>query len=210
MAAESGARMTLWALLSASALLVPGAARAVPSFAEQTGQPCAACHVGAYGPQLTRFGRAFKLNAYTASDGKSHGLPLAATVQGSFTRTNSAQPAPPAPHFAANNNIAIDQTSFYYAGRIAPGAGGFIQLTYDGIDRQLHIDNTDIRYARDGSLFDQDLVYGFTYFLLQLSRQSAVWRNSRQHRWAASPSASMTMPLWACPTSTKRRRNSVA
>ena len=27
-------------------------ARALPSFAAQTGQPCTACHVGAFGPQL--------------------------------------------------------------------------------------------------------------------------------------------------------------
>ena len=40
-------------------------AQAVPSYAEQTGQPCQACHVGGFGPQLTPFGREFKLGGYT-------------------------------------------------------------------------------------------------------------------------------------------------
>ena len=142
--------------------LKPTGAQAVPSFAQQTGQPCAACHVGAFGPQLTRFGRDFKLNGYVAGDGKNHGLPLAVTTQLSFTHTNNDQPGPAAPHYAANNNFTIDQASLYYAGRIAPGFGGFIQVTYDGVARQLHIDNADVRYAHDTDLFDEDIVYGFT------------------------------------------------
>jgi hypothetical protein len=83
-------------------LLRPDSAHAVPSFAEQTGQPCAACHVGAFGPQLKQYGRDFKLNGYVATDGKDHGLPLAVSTQLSFTYTNNAQPGPAAPHFADN------------------------------------------------------------------------------------------------------------
>jgi hypothetical protein len=44
-------------------------AKALPSFARQTGQRCAACHVGGNWPQLTPWGRFFKLAGYTA--GKS-------------------------------------------------------------------------------------------------------------------------------------------
>jgi hypothetical protein len=40
-------------------------ANALPSFASQTGQPCTACHIGGYGPQLTPLGRAFKIGGYT-------------------------------------------------------------------------------------------------------------------------------------------------
>src|SRR5882762_3891761 len=72
-------------ILAALALLVASLAtepaRAVPSFAIQTGQPCAACHIGAFGPQLTPYGRDFKLHGYVASDGKDHGLPLAWATQ---------------------------------------------------------------------------------------------------------------------------------
>src|SRR6266702_3930555 len=57
-----------------------GPALAVPSFAIQTGQPCAACHIGAFGPQLTPYGRAFKIGGYTQGGGKGPGanIPLAA------------------------------------------------------------------------------------------------------------------------------------
>jgi hypothetical protein len=135
-------------------------AGAVPSFAQQTGQPCAACHVGAFGPQLKQYGRDFKLNGYVADDSLDHGLPLSVTTLLSFTHTNAAQPA--APHFADNDNFAPDQTSFYYAGAIVPWLGAFVQVTYDGAARQLHIDNTDIRHAHAGEAFGADYVYGFT------------------------------------------------
>lgn len=136
------------------------AARAVPSFAAQTGQPCAACHVGAFGPQLRAFGRDFKLGGYTASDGGKHGLPIAGTVQASFTHTQS--PEPPARWFAPNDNPALDQISLYYAGAISRHIGGFVQITYDGVARQLHIDNADLRYAREKEIFGKDSVWGVT------------------------------------------------
>ena len=41
-------------------------AQALPSYARQTGQRCAACHVGGNWPQLTPWGRFFKLAGYTA------------------------------------------------------------------------------------------------------------------------------------------------
>jgi hypothetical protein len=157
-----GLRSSTQTFLLVFLLLFPGAARAMPSFAEQTGQPCAACHVAAFGPQLTKFGRDFKLNGYTAGDEKKHGLPLAVTTQLSFTHTNNPQPGPAAPHFAPNDNVAIDQASLHYAGRIAPGFGAFVHVTYDGIAEQLHLDNADVRCAHDTELFDQDLIYDFT------------------------------------------------
>ncbi len=159
---SAGGLYWLALLLPLLVALLPGNARAVPSFAEQTGQPCAACHVGAFGPQLKQYGRDFKLNGYVASDGKSHGPPLAVSTQLSFTHTNNAQPGPAAPDFAPNNNVAIDQTSGYYAGRVTPWLGAFAQVTYDGVAKQLHIDNTDVRSSHDTDLFDEDLVYGFT------------------------------------------------
>src|SRR5437868_836544 len=113
------------------ALLTNKAALAVPSFAIQTGQPCAACHIGAFGPQLTPYGRDFKLHGYVASDGKDHGLPLAVTTQASFTHTAQPQDGGAAPGFRDNDNFAIDQLSVYYAGQIAPKLGGFIELNFD-------------------------------------------------------------------------------
>lgn len=56
-------------LLIAAEICVLPKAQALPSFARQTGQRCAACHVGGNWPQLTPWGRFFKLAGYTA--GKS-------------------------------------------------------------------------------------------------------------------------------------------
>jgi hypothetical protein len=137
-------------------------ALAVPSFAIQTGQPCAACHIGAFGPQLTPYGRDFKLHGYTANDGKDHGLPLALATQSSFTHTQQPQPGGAAPGFRNNDNFAVDQLSLYYAGKIAPNLGAFIELNYDGVAQQAALNNVDIRYVREGQLFGQDLLWGIT------------------------------------------------
>src|ERR1700690_2579507 len=134
-----GALLVPLALLATAVITEP--ALAVPSFAIQTGQPCAACHIGAFGPQLTPYGRDFKLHGYTASDGKDHGLPLAMAVQTSFTHTQAPQPGGAAPGFKPNDNFAIDQLSIYYAGKIAPNLGGFVELNYDGVAQQAAVNN---------------------------------------------------------------------
>lgn len=48
------------------AVCISPRAYALPSFARQTGQSCAACHVSGNWPQLTPWGRFFKLSGYTA------------------------------------------------------------------------------------------------------------------------------------------------
>ena len=55
------------ALFCIGLLLKPQSASAVPSFAMQTGQPCSACHTAF--PELTPYGREFKLMGYTAGGG---------------------------------------------------------------------------------------------------------------------------------------------
>jgi len=124
---------------------VCGIAYAVPAFAVQTGQPCAGCHIGAFGPQLTPFGRAFKVGGYTQGGGQGPEIPFALTAIGSFTHTSSAQPVPPADHFGDNDNFSIDQVNAFFAGRITSWAGAFIQATYDGVARAFNLDNSDIR-----------------------------------------------------------------
>ena len=51
------------AVVLAGALASP--VRAIPSFARQTKMPCSVCHTQF--PELTEFGRMFKLNGYTLS-----------------------------------------------------------------------------------------------------------------------------------------------
>lgn len=146
-------------------MLVPAVAppaKALPSFAEQTGQPCAACHVGAFGPQLTQAGREFKLNGYVLSDGGDHFPPVTAMAQTSFTHTQAGQAGGAAPGFGANDNLALDQASLFYAGRVTDKAGAFIQTTYNGVGNGFTWDNLDLRYANSATLAGTDFVYGVT------------------------------------------------
>lgn len=123
------------------------AAHAVPAFTQQTGQPCSACHVGAFGPQLKPYGRDFKLFGYFASDGKNHLPPIAFLAQVSGTHTRADQASPPADHFATNDNFAVDQVNVTYGGRLIGGAGAFAEFTYDGVHRAFTIDSLDVKRA---------------------------------------------------------------
>src|ERR1700730_3024684 len=137
-------------------------AQALPSYARQTGQTCAMCHTGL--PELTPLGREFKLNGYVQGGGQETWMPpVAAMVQTGFTNTGAGQPGANQ-HFGPNNNLSVDQASLFYGGAIwaDQGLGAFIQGTYDGVHRQFHWDNTDIRLAKQATLFDSDLTYGLT------------------------------------------------
>jgi hypothetical protein len=142
-------------------LAFPNGARAVPSFARQTGFPCAQCHTLSFGPALTAYGRQFKLNGYTFGEGE-HPMPVALMMQGGFSRTDTAQPAPPAAHFSTNDNLSVDQLSVFVATRLSDHIGVFAQGTYSGEDRHFSWDNTDIRYARPLSFLGMDAVVGIS------------------------------------------------
>jgi hypothetical protein len=145
-------------------LLTAAPARAVPSFAAQTGQPCSACHIGSFGPQLTPIGRAFKIGGYTQSGGEGplSQIPLAAMVIGSFTHTNTAQPDAAAPDFGRNNNAALDQVSVFFAGRLSDYAGAFVQGTYDGVGHTFALDNTDLRLTTPLNFGDTEVRVGLS------------------------------------------------
>lgn len=135
-------------------------ALALPSFARQTGQQCAACHDGF--PELTPYGRLFKLNGYTFSGGQSDYPPIAAMLIGSFTHTDSGQPGGAAPHYAANDNADFQTGSLFYGGAIAPHVGAFAQVTYDNNARHFGWDNLDVRYANTGTLGGGEVIYGIS------------------------------------------------
>lgn len=174
--AHAGVARWLGALAGA-AFLVNTPAHAVPSFARQTGLPCAQCHVGAFGPQLTQFGRAFKLNGYVWNDGHDGHVPLAAMLMTSFTHTNADQPGGASPGFKPNDNPAIDQVSLFYGGQVFDNVGAFAQITYDGIAKQLTWDNLDVRYAQSMQLDGKSLLLGLT-----LNNSPAV-----QDPWNSTP-----------------------
>jgi hypothetical protein len=157
---RSAARILPFALLAG----VAAPAWAVPSFARQTGMACAACHT--VFPELTPFGREFKLNGYvldnirqikgiTVANRETLALnaiaPISLMLQISYTHTGAAQPDIPAGKgaLAKDGDVLFpQQASLFYAGKIADNLGAFVQLTYDGAEDHFGFDNADIRYSR--------------------------------------------------------------
>ncbi|MDE2362185.1 MAG: hypothetical protein KGM42_05860 [Hyphomicrobiales bacterium] len=156
----------LSAVLIAACLFVTIAldrAKALPSFARQTGQPCATCHTAF--PELTPFGRRFKLSGYTIGGGE--GLwdgkpPLAAMLVPTFTHTRKGQDSPPTTDTHTNDNAVMQQVSVFYGGKIYGNLGAFIQGTYDRASEHTFLDNTDIRYADTAKFGKLDLLFGAT------------------------------------------------
>ena len=150
------AGLTAFLTLAAMALTP---ARALPSFAVQTGQACGTCHVGGLGPQLTPFGRNFKLRGYTAR-AVDFNVPLTAFAITSYVRTQKDQAVPPAPGTGVNNNFAIDQISLFLAGGWGHHWGAFVQSTYDGVSKTFHWDNLDLRAVTTAKVGRNDVVLG--------------------------------------------------
>lgn len=159
-------------------------AGAVPAFAVQTGQPCQMCHVGGFGPQLTPFGRNFKLHGYTQRT-TPFSIPLSAVAIASYVATAKDQPPPPTHGFATNDNAALDQASLIFAGGFGEHLGAFAQATYDGVARAFHWDNLDVRATTTATLAGQDAVLG-----LSLNNSPSV-----EDAWN-------TTPAWGFPYTT--------
>jgi len=137
---------------------LPRAALAVPSFATQTGLPCAQCHVMAFGPQLTEYGRQFKLNGYNFKRDGGLNIPLSLTAITAYNNVSKAAPAPSP--FSDKDNFYLQSASVYFAGRIADHLGAFVKGTYDGVGRVGFLDSVDVRYARSFELGGHALVGG--------------------------------------------------
>ena len=150
--------------------IVPSA-KALPSYARQTGLPCSGCHTTA--PELNNAGRLFKLLGYTdrsqntsitaepttrrASLNLLQNLPLSVFLETSMTGTKVPQPA------TQNWNYEFPQdASLFLAGAWATHVGSFLQITYDPKGDHFSIDNTDIRYANKTKVADKELDYGIT------------------------------------------------
>lgn len=138
------------------------AAHALPSFARQTGQECAACHVGGFGPQLTPYGVKFKIGGYTDTNDKNNLLPLSGMLAGGFTHTQAKQDEAPSAHTHRNNNLTLDEASVFLAGKLADGVGSFIQATYDGVEQTSALDNADVRFTHTFDIAGKDTVVGIS------------------------------------------------
>ena len=151
-------KVLVWCLTG----LLPVAAQALPAFARQTGQNCVACHAGGQFPELTPYGRLFKLTGYTIG---SRTLPL--SVMGVASLTKSLHPdADPA--FAKDGALLFQTGSVFLAGKVTDTIGIFSQATYNnyggdnGKEGTWGSDNFDLRYADRFIDADSDFIYGFT------------------------------------------------
>jgi hypothetical protein len=162
----------LSSLLAVLAVMAPVKdARAVPSFARQTGLSCFECHT-VY-PELTPFGREFKLNGYVMSRiGKPYEFPppLAGMIVASLTHMDTELPPGYftrqwSNHILSNSNDVLtlpEEANVFYAGRIYGPTGAFIQGTFEGDTNSFHLDMTDIRFAKTASVGGKNLIYGIT------------------------------------------------
>jgi hypothetical protein len=197
-----------WRLLGLALTLALWAwpARAIPVFARQTQQNCVACHVGGQYPELTPYGRYFKLTGYTQGIKQSSedgiAIPIAFSVQfGANRMANNLASGNPAatagaPIDARNGKLALDQASVYSGGQVSDNVGVFAQYTFawdQGNNRSgtFGADNVDLRYADHLLLGNTDLIAGVSLNnnpgLTDVFNSSPAW--SYPFQYSASGSA---------------------
>jgi hypothetical protein len=164
----------------AALLVAPSVANATPGFARQTGLSCEACHT--VFPELTPFGRKFKLNGYVFTNVKqleaineqrestfslSDLPPISVQLQASNTTLGTAIPDTGATaDLAQRNTTQFPQAlSLFYTGKVAPLLGAFLQLTWTPPTNSVGIDNSELRFANHAafeSIGVPDFIYGLT------------------------------------------------
>jgi hypothetical protein len=160
-------------VLLAAAMFVlvglPDVARAIPLFNRQTGQNCVACHAGGQFPELTPYGRLFKMTGYTIGQ---RTLPVSAMAVASYSKvTNTSKSENPAADFQKNGSLVFATASLFLGGKITDNIGAFAQITYDPYATQsddghfhchTNADNIDIRYADRFVGAQRDLIVGLS------------------------------------------------
>jgi hypothetical protein len=154
-------------------VLAPREAQALPAFARQTGHNCVACHAGGQFPELTPYGRMFKMTGYTIGQ---RALPLSVMgiMSSSRVKDTTKSDNPPA-DFAKNGAGTLSSASLFIAGKITENIGLFSQITYDNYAEQgvagdgmgatsfkghTSADNIDLRYAERFIDANRDLIFG--------------------------------------------------
>lgn len=195
-------RVTAPAALEA---LIARAKARVPSFSRQTKLSCAMCHNGF--PQLTPFGRLFKLNGYTLTGLQT----ISEQVDSVSRKTLELSPIAPLSVMAVISNTTLakavegsqgsttqfpQQISLFAATQISTRAGVFAQFTYTDRSAAFAIDNVDLRIANHGKLGEKDILYGVT--LHNNPTVQDVWNSSPA--WGFPFTSSAVAPTPAATT----------
>lgn len=177
---QSNEGRALIALLSGIAVAIvalhPEDAFALPAFARQTGQNCVSCHAGGQFPELTPYGRMFKLTGYTIGE-RAIPLSVMGVVSAAKVRDTTKSDDPGA-DFQKNGQAILASGSLFIAGKLLNNLGVFSQITYDNYASQTlgpdgepnggfaghsQADNIDIRYADRFIDAGRDLIVGASF-----------------------------------------------
>ena len=163
-------KLALPFLLALAVFLIAGIAmpaQALPLFARQTGQNCVACHAGGQFPELTPYGRIFKLTGYTIGQ---RTVPLSAMVIATNSRVaNTSKSDDPASDFQLDGRTILATASLFLGGKVTDNIGAFAQITNDRYGSQdangsFHsrtvVDNVDLRWADRFIDPKRDLIVG--------------------------------------------------
>jgi hypothetical protein len=144
-------------------------ASALPLFARQTGQNCVACHAGGQFPELTPYGRMFKMTGYTIGQ---RTIPLSAMAVLSNSRVrDTSKSDDPGADFQKNGQTIFATGSVFLGGKVTDNIGAFAQVTYDPYATQdasgafhghSNADNIDLRFADRYVNPTRDLIYGLS------------------------------------------------
>jgi hypothetical protein len=161
------ASSALLVALCALCLLWPDTAHAIPAFNRQTGQNCVACHAGGQFPELTPYGRLFKLTGYTIGE---RAIPISAMAVATLSKVaDTSKSDDPAADFQKNSKLIFATASLLLGGKVTDNLGAFAQVTYDPYATQddngnfhghSNADNIDIRYADRFIGAQRDLIVG--------------------------------------------------
>lgn len=151
-----GSRCGSVGMLLSLLLLIATKVEAVPAFASQTGQPCANCHITGFS-ELTSFGRQFKLRGYALGEVK---LPLSAGAVLSRTGVRDANVGGGGMGLADDRAVVLQRLPLYLAGRVADGAGGFVNWNYESAEKRGMMEMIDLRATSTTTLGGQELLLG--------------------------------------------------
>ena len=147
--------------------LAPLSAGAIPLFNRQTGQNCMACHAGGQFPELTSYGRLFKMTGYTLG---VRTIPVSLMGLASISKVaNTSKSDDPGADFQKNDRPIFATGSLFLGGKITDNIGAFTQFTWDpyatttdsgGYKGEFSADNMDIRYADRIIGASHDVIFG--------------------------------------------------
>jgi len=167
-------------------------AHALPSFSEQTEQPCKTCHLNI--GELTPAGRQFKLKGYAQGNRVT---PFSLTATASVTKVKSTtSSADPSVTMPKNGKLIPEEVNLYVAGKLSDSVGGNLKWTasaantnplYGGtgvqtgsrVGNDFFLDASDVRFAKQDEVAAQSVIWGVT--LNNAPASQDLWNTTPVH-----------------------------